>query len=447
MRGVSTSSRRSSTSSQRNPSRRNSVEGSLIHKSQELAAGGRRWSTARPNVKGLYDAFRIGTCTKHGVAPLPGGKAKAKINQDRGLVSWPFNSSAAEALMCIFDGHGNWGENISEFCMRAMPLLLQSDELTTNTSGFLSEAVIKLDELIQKSALAEKAETAGTTSTVVYLRGHECWVAATGDSRAVLGQRAGDGTLSAKDLSHDHKPELPAEKARIVAAGGRVCVNGKDKDDKGGPQRVWTDEGRGMSMSRSLGDFGMRTVGVIPDPDIVHVELNPAPEDLPGDVCIIIASDGVWEFISSDEAVKLVMAGENASDGCQKLVLAAKQKWEEEEGAYRDDITAVVALLPLFNENDLDDLLLVEEQKDSIIELNKGAVGVSMVTDLSELSSAVLTQGPGQKSRHGLSLSRLNLGGSSAGIDTGESFSRRLSTTDGFVEPDEDIIEEDEEGQ
>ena len=36
-----------------------------------------------------------------------------------------------------------------------------------------------------------------------------------------------DGTIVAKDVSEDHKPDNPAEKARIQAAGGRVfAVNG-----------------------------------------------------------------------------------------------------------------------------------------------------------------------------------------------------------------------------
>ena len=151
----------------------------------------------------VFDAQKIGTCTRHGIAPLPGGRgAKAKINQDRGVVCWPFNGSSTEALFCVFDGHGRQGEKVSEFCMKTIPGLLESDAaaLRDDTGAFLSKQIIAMDLQLQKSDVAQVARMAGTTSTVCYLRGNRCWVACSGDSRAVLGQRTSSG-LEAKDLS------------------------------------------------------------------------------------------------------------------------------------------------------------------------------------------------------------------------------------------------------
>eukprot|EP00873_Tetraselmis_striata_P002259 jgi/Tetstr1/422523/TSEL_001284.t1 len=48
---------------------------------------------------------------------------------------------------------------------------------------------------------------------------------------------------------------------------------------------------RGLAMSRALGDKIAHTVGVISEPGISVLELYPA------DQFIILASDGVWEFI------------------------------------------------------------------------------------------------------------------------------------------------------
>jgi serine/threonine protein phosphatase PrpC len=48
-------------------------------------------------------------------------------------------------------------------------------------------------------------------------------------------------------------------------------------------------------MSRSIGDFIAHSVGVIPDPEVMRFELNPDHKFL------IIASDGVWEFLSNEE--------------------------------------------------------------------------------------------------------------------------------------------------
>jgi serine/threonine protein phosphatase PrpC len=45
------------------------------------------------------------------------------------------------------------------------------------------------------------------------------WV---GDSRIVLGRQGKRGGWEAVDVSHDHKPTLPEEKARILKQQGRV---------------------------------------------------------------------------------------------------------------------------------------------------------------------------------------------------------------------------------
>lgn len=65
---------------------------------------------------------------------------------------------------------------------------------------------------------------------------------------------------------------------------------------------------------------------------------------------MILASDGVWEFIYSQEAVDIVAKslkeGMNVTEACQELIQQAAQRWAEEEGDYRDDITAVVIRFP-----------------------------------------------------------------------------------------------------
>lgn len=48
-------------------------------------------------------------------------------------------------------------------------------------------------------------------------------------------------------------------------------------------------------MSRSFGDYVASTVGVSCEPEIIHHRINADYAFL------IIASDGVWEFLSNDE--------------------------------------------------------------------------------------------------------------------------------------------------
>lgn len=95
---------------------------SIKYQAKELSgrgSQGRRSSTP-------FDRARIGTHTRHGLMPGPRGFSAAKINQDRGVVCWPFNGSYNQALLCVFDGHGSKGERASEFCMRTVPELLEN---------------------------------------------------------------------------------------------------------------------------------------------------------------------------------------------------------------------------------------------------------------------------------------------------------------------------------
>ncbi len=47
-------------------------------------------------------------------------------------------------------------------------------------------------------------------------------------------------------------------------------------------------------MARSLGDLVAASVGVSPEPEVLDFELEP------DDKFIVIASDGVWEFLSNE---------------------------------------------------------------------------------------------------------------------------------------------------
>lgn len=64
-----------------------------------------------------------------------------------------------------------------------------------------------------------------------------------------------------------------------------------------GPARVWIKDHDipGLAMSRSLGDYVAQSVGVIPEPEIILYDIKI------DDRVIIIASDGVWEFMSNEQ--------------------------------------------------------------------------------------------------------------------------------------------------
>lgn len=76
---------------------------------------------------------------------------------------------------------------------------------------------------------------AGCTASVLLVTRTDIYCANAGDSRTVLCKKG-----KAKDLSEDHKPDLPSERNRIERANGYVeekRVNGM------------------LALSRALGDF------------------------------------------------------------------------------------------------------------------------------------------------------------------------------------------------
>ena len=139
----------------------------------------------------------------------------------------------------------------------------------------------------------------------------------------------------------DQKPDDAAEMRRITAAGGHVSP----PEDWGGPARVWTSAEMvmpGLAMARSIGDHLVKRVGVIAEPVVTREVWDLTAQDATPDF-VILASDGVWEFIESEAAVQLVAQhiGTSAKTASESLIAKAEAEWQREEGDYRDDITAI----------------------------------------------------------------------------------------------------------
>ncbi|CAM9771037.1 unnamed protein product, partial [Scytosiphon promiscuus] len=158
-------------------------------------------------------------------------------------------------------------------------------------------------------------------------------------------------------------PPLPVnfhQKERILRAGGRV-FSLEYSDGVDGPPRVWladTDT-PGLAMSRTLGDVVAHSVGVTSDPDTYRcVELG-CDLGCPGQgvrddgeggsadespAVLILATDGLWEFISDQEAVDIASQCSEPRHAVQRLTHEATNRWMKEEQVV-DDITVCVAFL------------------------------------------------------------------------------------------------------
>ena len=91
-------------------------------------------------------------------------------------------------------------------------------------------------------------------------------------------------------------------------------------------------------MSRSFGDDVAHMIGVTSKPEIMEFKLCEE------DKFIMLASDGIFEFISSEEAVNLVKDFYLKGDiqgALNQLYKISSQKWIMEEGVI-DDITLIL---------------------------------------------------------------------------------------------------------
>lgn len=248
------------------------------------------------------------------------------------------------AMYGVFDGHGPNGHDVSSFVQTLLPFLIISDNLfESDPVRVLKRSFKKAHHLLE--ALTEATENpvdctlSGTTATIVLHRGDKLYVAHVGDSHGVLASKAaGTAQVKAVSLTTDHKPTRTDERARIEAAGGEIRRLEGDI-----PYRVFVKHRLypGLAMSRALGDTVGASVGVIPDPDIHVVDVTP-------DVAfVIIATDGVWEFISSQEAVDFVCR--KSKDEVQKaaefLAYESWRRWVDEEENVVDDVTCLIIWL------------------------------------------------------------------------------------------------------
>jgi len=276
----------------------------------------------------------------------------AKINQDRGGVAFPYGNSIRTALFAVYDGHGQGGELVSQYSLHEIQRLLENHpDFNRNIENAFKETFVRVDSALKDEHLIEPLY-AGTTACVVLLRDKELVLSNAGDSRAVLARKndcVGDDSWDVIDLTKDQNPDLPAEKERIERMGGYVSP----PPEPGLSSRVWLDEECsqiGLAMARSIGDHAVKSVGVIAEPVVSFHDINK------NDSFLILATDGVWEFISSAEAVKIIAKHlhKGATKACQVLIETAAAKWHDEEGDYRDDITALVIQLQHLLEPDRD---------------------------------------------------------------------------------------------
>lgn len=104
--------------------------------------------------------------------------------------------------------------------------------------------------------------------------------------------------------------------------------------------RLWSPHGKfpGAAFSRSIGDAVAEEIGVTAQPELHTQRLTGLHPFL------ILASDGLWEFVPSQTAVDMAMQYDDPQDAAAALVAEAQRRWLRAD-TRMDDITVIVVQL------------------------------------------------------------------------------------------------------
>ncbi len=230
-------------------------------------------------------------------------------------------------LLAVWDGHG--GAECSDFCTGSIGAHLthrleQHEQISEepDLGIVLTEVVLDLNSSFEKHwrASGGSSPSPGSTATLALIRdGYELVVANVGDSRAILCREQ-----RVLNLTVDHCPSVPEERARIESAGGTVVF-----DTIG---RCMVNER--LAMSRSLGDFELKRFGVTADPEVTRTSLKHGK-----DKYLLLTTDGVTFVMSDEEVISCVNQCEKPQEAAERLI--------DQALLYASEDNLTVLVLPL----------------------------------------------------------------------------------------------------
>lgn len=240
-------------------------------------------------VKDAFSALPHRLDDAHDFVAVKGASVHSEIGkrhsmEDDDIIIDCFANDEKQAYFGLYDGHG--GRATVDFVVKVLHMNLEHKMKTHPHKSYAAlhtESYLATDGQLRRQNILRSGSTSVTCVVKRGQAGNWLYTANVGDSRAVLIR----GT-KAQRLTLDHKASLPEEAKRITEAGGWI---GRNKRVNGV-----------LAISRALGDHMLKENDVVSaSPFTSETKLN---ED---DTHLLLACDGVWDVLTDQEAVDLVM--------------------------------------------------------------------------------------------------------------------------------------------
>lgn len=377
-----------------------------------------------------------------------------KPNQDSYSITKSLADEESDAMFAVYDGHGRHGDICAQYARDRLPVLISNyskkmkkkalsrsnnhhgSKTNINNSGAQRCSLTK-DQISTASSIAHRNcnldmhrdqeindSLSGTTAISCLFHGDDnrIVVSNVGDSRAVLGQKVerragGRGgkenveSYRALPLSSDQTPYRADERRRIRATGARILsldqieglepirddedqysnsdplLLGEEIDEGGDPPRVWSPYGDypGTAFTRSFGDSIAEQLGVFAEPEVVLRELTP------DDRIIVLATDGVFEFLTNQSVIDICAKFDDPLEACRAVVAESYELWLQYE-LRTDDITMICIFVDSIDDSSASERKLTHVNETSMKGIPDTPSGTKPVRrELSKNASKILS--------------------------------------------------------
>ena len=315
---------------------------------------------------------------------------KTKPNQDAYMhKKFKAPDGSTVYLFAVLDGHGAAGHHASQWVAENLHSMIQQEVQKIALEGpnmskeSVQKACFDAHVACNNEALNHEKidfEWSGTTCVSILVWTGGITVCNVGDSRAIIGEfvtaidnrkTTNDDSggnkrtlLAAEALSHDHIPLRKDERDRVKKAGAQVVtivqaagqqnIDEEENERKwngctaqmnqkeGENERIYTEDpprifapGKmypGYQFTRSFGDSAGKDLGIIAEPEISTSEFHSNIG------LIVLATDGVYEYLTDQDVIDICALFPNPQDGCEAVIELAYKNWLDKD-VRTDDIT------------------------------------------------------------------------------------------------------------